>query len=514
MKRLQKVVISSISIVILLSVLIIILTSPPTFIGYAVIIESCEGTISSPGLHELNDTVTCSSGNALILNSSNITLECNNNLITGAGDANSVAITINANLTNTSIQNCNISGFYDPIIVTDPSNFSIKNTYVVANNTCVTGDWTDNGGNTGCLDTTGPTIGLENQTRYDNETLKYTISTTDPSGVLNHSVSDTENFTINSSGFLSNASTLAIGNYSLNISASDTLFYNSTVLMNMEILQGVTPEPPEESSSNDDNDDSSSGGSPSGGSPSSNSPSSSINICGKDVAYDCTEWSVCENNLQDRTCTKASDECDDSLPATSQGCIPELIDETCEPNWDCTWTECDTNNIRQAIDCSDLNECNLPETIPIEETCEIKEESVILTGGAITALEKLKSYKNSIQTLKTGTITFIIIVFLVVGFVLTLVLSKKAKSKRKLDQPMQINKTPVTSTPPKKNIFKKIFPRNKDVKKENLSKESASPKKENLSIEPEPPKKIESPKETEIQMSGGAHELWEWEDEH
>jgi len=83
--------------------------------------------------------------------------------------------------------------------------------------------------------------------------------------------------------------------------------------------------------------------------------------------WNCTEWSVCSNNLQVRSCAD-SNACNSSFLTKNEN---QTCGTTCTPNWDCTdWVpeEC-TFGENQNRTCTDLNNCGL--TKPIETlVCE------------------------------------------------------------------------------------------------------------------------------------------------
>lgn len=78
-------------------------------------------TISSPGLYIFADNITSSSANAIVINSSNVTLDLNQFSLSTANTA-SVAITINASLSNITIKNGTINNFAQGIVASTSDN--------------------------------------------------------------------------------------------------------------------------------------------------------------------------------------------------------------------------------------------------------------------------------------------------------------------------------------------------------------------------------------------------------
>ena len=73
-------------------------------------------------------------------------------------------------------------------------------------------------------DNEGPVFtNLANQTIMDNQTLSYTLTAADSSGISCFTLNDTANFDINCSGFLTNATKLNVELYWINITVNDTL---------------------------------------------------------------------------------------------------------------------------------------------------------------------------------------------------------------------------------------------------------------------------------------------------
>lgn len=426
MKRGHKVFLVTAAAIVLI-VASVILTNQTALTGYAIHSGGCGTEITTSGDWELDGDLTCTnSSNGLTISASDTTLNCQDNSIIGDQNANAIALIISTNLTNIKLTNCNILNFTTQI--STESNLEIENTNIEEITNCVEGNWTDLGGNSGCLDTTGPTINIENQTLEENQTLSYTIDVTDPSGIANLTLEDLTNYTIeinvtetnstennqtnstsnetefsttesNNPIFTLEANTitsteLPIAIYTLEITVQDTKGYESTETLTVTVTE-VTIE--EESTSNDngnsnednnDNSDSSSSGS-------DTKKTTKQESCGQDVAWTCTDWNECgDDGFERRTCKKTSDKCNDPLPLTKRAC---------------TTTE-------------KIEEPETQENIVDVNTGEENPDSVALTGKSIGPLEKLNL---SGKILSIGAIAVI-----AVGFILTLVLGKRKKIRQ------------------------------------------------------------------------------------
>jgi hypothetical protein len=407
--------------------------------GLAIFSSECGDSINSAGSWDLNASLSCSSGNGISLNASNIVLNCQNFYLTGGDDDNSIGIQVSSDLSNVSIQNCNITGFYDPISIDSNSELGIMNSFVKESNTCITGDWADNGGNTGCLDTKGPSITVSTQSIRQNQSLIYQIEASDPSGIANYS-EDSSNFTINSSGILTNSTELTIQSYSVNISVTDTLGFSSSTVLTIEVSAIPDPTPEDDSS----NDDSSSGGSSGGSSDSSSSQKpkkkKELKDCSVDEAWNCIAWSECVDGEQKRSCSRKDDNCNTPLPLTTQSCIdivPEIVEEEEEP---------------------EVQQLEIKEEEP--------EQNPAITGGAITALDKLKELKNPVLFIRNNLLAFVSLLAILIGFILAMALNRKTKVK--LSKRALVTKDKIANT---KDDSKKLW----DWEDKN---QSANPKRE------------------------------------
>ena len=404
MQKLHKGVLIVTSTLILIVIGISFFLGPISLTGLVIYEGACGGFINSEGFYELNSSLSCSSGDGIKINSSNIKINCNSYSITGGSDVNSNGILVSSNLTNVTIQFCNISSFYNIISVNSNTNLNIKNSTAIQNNSCVIGNWTDLGGNTGCFDTTGPSLFLSNQTIYSNNSLSYQILASDPSGISNYSINDNANFSVSSSGLLKNITSLAIINYIIKITATDIRSYSSSELFNLNVQ--TTPQPDDDSSDDGSSDDDDNDGS------SESSPSSESNLkeCTEQQAWECTEWGDCINNIQKRNCLKKDQKCNTPLPATNRDCT--VIEES---NSEETEAEGPVEEIEVSGN--------------INEAAEITGSAI--TGGVISPLQK------PLQILKNNPVPFIAGLILVVGFILTIVLGykrKKARSSLKLKE--------------------------------------------------------------------------------
>jgi len=89
------------------------------------------------------------------------------------------------------------------------------------------------------IDTTSP-----NLTAPENQSIMYldvfegvTFTGSDDSGISTYFIDDTDNFTINSTGFLNWTGQLAVGNYTVNVSVNDTVGFINSTLWNLEITK-------------------------------------------------------------------------------------------------------------------------------------------------------------------------------------------------------------------------------------------------------------------------------------
>ena len=87
-------------------------------------------------------------------------------------------------------------------------------------------------------------ISPENQIIEYGVFFRYQLSATDRSGLDSWWVDDTENFTINTSGLITNATVLQIGEYPLQVSVNDTLNNILTATFTVIVHQPTTPPPP------------------------------------------------------------------------------------------------------------------------------------------------------------------------------------------------------------------------------------------------------------------------------
>jgi len=143
----------------------------------------------------------------------------------------------------------------DTWVVNDTNNFTINSTGYLENNTILlVGTYVinisanDSNNNTGYViyqvvvqDTTAPTI-----TPPANATLEYLVDNLGVDFSTNEnidtwSVNDTNNFTINSTGYLENNTALLIGTYVINISANDS--FNNTGFVIYEVIVSDTIKP-------------------------------------------------------------------------------------------------------------------------------------------------------------------------------------------------------------------------------------------------------------------------------
>jgi hypothetical protein len=85
-------------------------------------------------------------------------------------------------------------------------------------------------------------VNVTNITAQDNITLSHNINTIDTSGVSCFSINDTTNFNINCSGILTNATSLSVGIYSLNITVNDTYNNQNSTIISINITDiDITP---------------------------------------------------------------------------------------------------------------------------------------------------------------------------------------------------------------------------------------------------------------------------------
>jgi parallel beta-helix repeat protein len=92
-------------------------------------VTSCPKTISQDSV--LSSSITCSSGNGIIINADDITLDCNNYLITGDGTSSGIYITGRSNVV---IKNCNITNFYYGVRVEHSTNIEINSSNYLYDN--------------------------------------------------------------------------------------------------------------------------------------------------------------------------------------------------------------------------------------------------------------------------------------------------------------------------------------------------------------------------------------------
>jgi len=92
-------------------------------------VTSCPKTISQDSV--LSSSITCSSGNGIIINADDITLDCNNYLITGDGTSSGIYITGRSNVM---IKNCNITNFYYGIRMEHSTDIEINSSNYLYNN--------------------------------------------------------------------------------------------------------------------------------------------------------------------------------------------------------------------------------------------------------------------------------------------------------------------------------------------------------------------------------------------
>ena len=97
--------------------------------------------------------------------------------------------------------------------------------------------------NTTLNDSEGPVFtNLINQTIQDNQTLSYTLTATDNSGISCFTVNDTANFDINCSGFLTNATKLNVEIYWINITVNDTLNNTNSGVIYINVTDSTIPD--------------------------------------------------------------------------------------------------------------------------------------------------------------------------------------------------------------------------------------------------------------------------------
>jgi len=91
-------------------------------------------------------------------------------------------------------------------------------------------------------DTTPPTLYVQNITATEGEAINYDFNATDASGIDYWWINDTGNFAIDQTGQFTNATTLSVGTYWVNISVNDTLSNVASQIIYIEIYE-PTPEP-------------------------------------------------------------------------------------------------------------------------------------------------------------------------------------------------------------------------------------------------------------------------------
>jgi len=88
-------------------------------------------------------------------------------------------------------------------------------------------------------DTDPPTLNLTNQTGETKVAFSYDINATDISNISCYTVNNTDNFSINCSGYLTNNSILNVGLYWLNISVNDTVPNNTSGIMFVNVTNSI-----------------------------------------------------------------------------------------------------------------------------------------------------------------------------------------------------------------------------------------------------------------------------------
>jgi hypothetical protein len=437
MQKLHKGVISVTFVFVLISLgLVVFGPQPPSGItGFAVHSNSCGGSISAEGFWELNASMSCDSGDGVVIDVSNVLFDCNNYPIVGEGVADSNGISVSGSLTNVSIVNCNVSSFHNAINIGSGTTLNIEDSTASGDTACVVGVWMDLGGNTGCFDTAGPNVSVSDQTVYTNESFSYQVSAVDMSTISNYSV-DSGDFAISSSGLLTNATNMTAGNNTLNVNATDSEGNMGSGNMVVEILEGVLPvveeeEENEDDGSDDDDDDSSGAG---GGGSSSGSEKSTPSLgknCTESEAWKCSGWSECVDGVEKRTCEKKDTKCNTPLPETKR---------SCSGNSGIGGGSSGGSEVDVTVETSDTLS---------EETIEASEEQgdIVLTGGAITAIDTAKDY---VLKLRDNLVIVVVVVIIIIGFILTMFLQKK-KSK--------FSKRPLSpkTRPKEKGDIRKLF---------------------------------------------------------
>ncbi len=354
-----------------------------SFTGFTIFEGSCNMILNESGVWELNNSLSCSSGTVLIINTSNVLLNCQGYSITGALPDTTIGLALTENQTNVSITNCSFSGIVDPIVISDGTTLTISNSTATANASCITGSWIDEGNNRGCLDIIAPALTLTNATIYVNQTLAYQVNASDLSP-LNYSMQAATPLTLNTSGWLTNSSTLSVSNYSINITIIDENANEANDSFTLHVRPLTTT-----TITNTTSGSNSSSSSSSSSSTQTTTPSSTI-----------------------------TDQQADALAA--------LADLACTPDWNCTWTAC-TNGTRQALECTDLNACSdsIP---PSSEACQELTTSSI-TGNAIEG--ETSRFSPAIRAFfsKNRMIVVFIIAFIaIVGVVFYYVRKEKQQS--------------------------------------------------------------------------------------
>jgi hypothetical protein len=388
-----------------ITVSIVVLTNQMAITGFVIHSEGCGSSIVTAGEWELEANLDCTSTNGITISTSGIDLNCQDHIIQGSQNPNFTGIIVSPNLTDVLIENCDLQNFTNPISIGVNSNLQIQNSYVEQITNCVSGSWTDVEGNTGCLDTTGPVVSLTNQSLTENQSLNYQVIATDPSGIANYSIENSENssgfsttvlpfFSISQTGLLT-SSALPVGVYTISISVKDTIDHSTTKILGVLVTQAQ-----QQNTNQNSQADSSSGGSSSSSDNNDDKKENTkkkLQICGVEKAWSCIEWGECTNGFERRTCTKNDEKCNDPLPQTKRPCTlePEEIPE------------------------------ETPEEI-IESNIVEEEKNVAITGKSVNPLEKLKG-RNAIFSVAA-------LALIAAGFVLTLVLNRRRKIKQVTQQ--------------------------------------------------------------------------------
>lgn len=137
----------------------------------------------------------------------------------------------------------------------------------------------------------GPELLLENITIIEGEALEHQVNATGVNAILNFSVSDTENFFINSSGFLTNATVLSLGDYNIDITLVDYIGREKTESMTVTVLSSANA---------GNNGDTTSGGGGGGGDDEDEVQFLSSFECPEN--WVCDGWRECIDGEQTRSC--------------------------------------------------------------------------------------------------------------------------------------------------------------------------------------------------------------------